>query len=199
LVAVLAEPLVVLLGQGNSAVAARLLQSGSAMIVFLAFDVFWLNILKQLKKTISLFVIVVSGLAVHIAALWFLLARAEEAENLILRVVAANLISFGFMFLFGFFFITRLIGYTGDLMNRNLRTFVVTLLCSAVAGLMAMLISMGVRTLIGSALTLLVCAGVGLVAYTILMMLLRGLTAAELDRLPGGQLLVRLGRLMRLM
>ncbi|MDR0219775.1 MAG: oligosaccharide flippase family protein [Lachnospiraceae bacterium] len=199
LVAVLAEPLVFLLGQGSSEVAARLLQSGSAMIVFLAFSLFWLSLLKQFKKTLWLLVMAVGGLAVHIVALWLLLSRAEAAEGLILRVVAANLISFGFMFLVGFFLVTRWVNYTGDLMNRNLRTLIVTLLCSAVAGLMAMLLAMGIRTLIGSALTVLVCSAVALTAYTILMMLLRGLTAAELDRLPGGQVLVRLGRLMRFM
>jgi hypothetical protein len=64
---------------------------------------------------------------------------------------------------------------------------------------MAKLLSLGIRTLIGSALTLLVCTGIGLAAYIILMMLFRGLTASELDRIPGGQVLVRLGRLMRFM
>jgi hypothetical protein len=188
-----------LLGQGSSEVGAGLLQSGSAMMVLAAFCLFWLNVLKQFKKAVSLLIMVVGGLAVHIAALWLLLSQAEAAEGLIYRVVAANLISFGFMFLVGFFLVARMIGYTGDLMKRNLRTLVITLLCSAVAGLMAMLLSMGVRLLIGSALTMLVCTAIGLAAYIILMMLLRGLTAAELDRFPGGQILVRLGRLMRLM
>jgi stage V sporulation protein B len=199
LVAVLAEPLVVLLGQGNSEVGAGLLQCGSALIVFFAFDLFWLSILKHFKKAVSLFIMVVGGLAVHIAALWLLLSQAELIEGLIWRVVAANLISFGFIFLVGFFLVARMIGYPSDVLNRNLRTLVVTLLCSAVAGLMAKLLSLGIRALIGSALTLLVCAGIGLAAYVILMMLFRGLTASELDRIPGGQVLVRLGRLMRFM
>jgi stage V sporulation protein B len=199
LVAVLAEPLVVLLGQGNSEAGAGLLQRGSALIVLLAFCLFWLSILKHFKKAVSLFIMVAGGLAVHIAALWLLLSQADLVEGLIWRVVAANLISFGFMFLVGFFLVARMIGYPGDLLNRNLRTLVITLLCSAVAGLMAMLLSLGIRALIGSALTVLVCVGIALTAYIILMMLLRGLTAAELDRLPGGQVLVRLGRLMRFM
>jgi stage V sporulation protein B len=138
---------------------------------------------------------VVGGLSVHILILWLLMSGAPEVDGLIIRVVVSNLISMAFVFVTGFMFIARMVKYQGEWLKKSLRTLVITLLCSAISGLMAMLLCQGIQNLVGPALTIMICLIVAVLAYLVLMTLLRGLTANELERIPGGYLLLRLGRL----
>jgi stage V sporulation protein B len=196
LTAVLAEPLVTLLGQGTKEISVRLLQWGSSLIFFLSFNIFWLNLLRQFKRTVSLMLMVGGGLLVHIAAIWLLLSGAKEADALIVRVILSNLLSAGFTFGCGFLFVAGILKYRGEWLYRNVRTLAVSLLCSAIVGLMVLFLSTGIKDLLAPAYIILICLLVAVPAYLVLMTMLRGLTAAEFDRIPGGQYLVRLGRLM---
>jgi stage V sporulation protein B len=195
LVAVLAEPLVALLGQGTAAISVRLLWWGSSLIFLLTFNMFWLNLLRQFKRIFSLAIMVGGGLLVHVSALWLLLSGAKEAEALIVRVILTNLLSAGFVFGSGFLLVARILRYRGEWLYRNVRTLVISLLCSVITGLMALLLMAGIKDMLAPAYTLLISILVSLTAYLVLMTMMRGLTAAEFDRLPGGQYLVRLGRL----
>ena len=198
LIAVLAEPITYLLNMGTPEKTMKLLQSGSVLIVFYAFSYLWLDLLKLFKRLTQMLMLAGGGLAVHILAIIVLMPLVSDAEQLINRIIIANVIGAGFMFGLGFFLVARMLKYQGEWVNRSLRTLAITVLCSAVVGLMALFLSKGIIGLVGPAVTILVCLVVAAVAYFILMMLLRGLTVSELDRLPGGQVLIRLGRMIRL-
>jgi stage V sporulation protein B len=195
LVAVLAEPLVALLGQGTAEISVKLFWWGSSLIFLSAFNLFWLNLLRQFKRLVSLAVMVGGGLLLHVLVLWLLLSGGKDADGLIVRVIVSNLISAGFIFVSGFVFIARILRYQSEL-YRNVRTLVISLLCSAVIGVMALLLSFAIKSLLAPVYTLLISLVVSVAAYLVLMIILRGLTAAEFDRLPGGQYLVRLGRVL---
>jgi stage V sporulation protein B len=183
---------------GTPATTMKLLQSGSVLIVFYAFSYLWLDLLKQFKRLVQMLVLAGGGLAVHILAIIVLMPLVSDAEQLMNRIIIANIAGAGFMFGLGFFLVARMLKYQGEWVNRSLRTLVITVLCSAVIGLMALFLSKGIMSLVGPAVTILVCVVIAVFAYFILMMLLRGLTVSELDRLPGGQVLIRLGRMIRL-
>ena len=197
LIAVLAEPLISILGQGSPEIATKLLQGGSVLIILNAFNLYWIDLLKQFKRTAQMLLLGGGGLAVHIVSLLLLMTLVSEPEQLISRIIIANIIGSGFMFALGFFFTARMFKYQGEWLNRNIRTLAITLLCGATMGLMAMLLSMAILDLVGPHVTILVCFLISVVAYFVLMMLLRGLSVNDLDRLPGGQILIRLGRLIR--
>lgn len=196
LTAVLAEPVIALIGQGSEA-SVKLLQSGSALIVLYAFSLLWLDLLKQLKRLIQMLIVIGGGLAVHIAVLLIFMPLVSDAERLISRVIAANLAGAGFMLCLGFYFVSRLLKFQGEYLNKLVRVLAITLLCSAITGLMAMLLNFAIHYLIGPAATLVICLLISITAYFILMMVLRGLSASELDKLPGGYILIKLGRLFR--
>ncbi|MCL2052513.1 MAG: oligosaccharide flippase family protein [Lachnospiraceae bacterium] len=197
MIAVLAFPIASLLDIANDEITVKLLQSGSVLIVLYAFSYFWFDLLKQFKRTFQMLVLAGSALAVHILAIIGIMQFINNAEQLILGVIAGNIVGALFSFVLGFILVMRMLKYQGEMVNKNLRTVVITLLCSAIIGLMALFLSRGIINLVGPAVTLLVCLTVSIIAFFVLMMLLRGLTFNELDRIPGGQYLIRLGRLFR--
>ena len=197
LTAVLAEPIASLLDVEAVDTATKLLQNGSILIVFYTFSYFWFDLLKQFKKTAQVLMLAGGGLAIHIFALLIIMPLIKHAEQLIIGIIVTNIIGVGFSFMLGFFLVKRMLNYQGEWMNRSARTLMITMLCSAIIGLMVLALSKGILNLVGPAVTILICLLISLVAYLILMILLRGLTISELDHLPGGQFMIRLGRLIR--
>jgi len=197
LTAVLASPIASLFDKGDHETTVRVLQFGSVLIVLLAFSYFWLDLLKQFKRTVQMLVLIGGGLTVHILSLIFIMPMITKAEQLITGIVVTNILGAGFSFIVGFFLVSRMLKYHGEWTNRNFRTLVVTLICSLVIGLMGLLLSKALVNLVGPALTIIICLIISIVAYFVLMTLLRGLTVSDLDRLPGGQILIRLGRMIR--
>ena len=197
LVAVLAEPIVSLFKMANNEIAVRMFQSGSVMIVFCAFNLFWIDLFKQFKRTTQMLLLAGGGLVVHIVAIIVIMPMINKTEHLITGIIVTNIIGFGFSFFLGFFLISRLLKYQSEWVTKNLRTFVITLLCSAIVGLMSLFLSMGIINLVGPGLTILICLVISVIAYLVLMTLLRGLSLNELDKIPGGFILIRLGRFIR--
>ncbi|MCL2719069.1 MAG: hypothetical protein FWE14_09860, partial [Lachnospiraceae bacterium] len=197
LTAVLAEPIASLLEIGDKEITMKLLQSGSVLLVLFAFSYFWFDLLKQFKRTVQMLLLAGGGFLVHIISLIVIMPLINDVEQLIMGIIAANIIGASFSFVLGFFLVARMLKYQGEWINKNIRTLAITILCSAIAGLMALFLSKGILNLVGPAVTILICLVISIIAYFILMMLFRGLTVGELDRLPGGQLLIKIGRLFR--
>ncbi|MDR2545910.1 MAG: hypothetical protein LBC96_00165 [Lachnospiraceae bacterium] len=198
LTAVLAEPLVMAIGQGDKEIAVPLLQAGSAMIFLSTFAIFWIDILRRFKKTLMLTFLVIGGFIVHIGTLLILMYTAGEqiqtAQQLITRVIVANLIGAAFVFVSGLILVARCLKLRGNWIFGSLRTVIVSILCSAIIGLLSVLLVWLFMDMLGSHVTIIICFAVMTILYPALMMVLRGLSVNELEHLPGGQYLIRLGR-----
>ena len=198
LTAVLAEPLAGLLGAEDMALSKGLMQSGSALVFLLLFSLFWMELLRHYKRIHAIGVLAAGGLCIQMGLLWLLLMSAKDGGQLIYMVVLANLAGAAFSFLAGFVFICRTMKMGRDWMHRCIRSLVISLLCGAIIGLMSVFLSGALLDLLGSVATIIICPIVMAPIYLILMSLLRGLSAAEADKLPGGQYLVRIGQKLRI-
>ena len=197
LTAVLAEALVGALGAEDAALSKGLLQMGSALVFLLAFSLFWMDLLKQFKRKHSIGLLTAGALCVQLGLLYLLLGKASSGGQMINLVVISNLAGALVTFVGGFVIIHRIMG-AGDWMKKCIRSLVVSLLCGAVIGLMSLLLSAVLLDKLGAAATLIICPIVMAPIYLLLMSVLRGLSAAEADNLPGGQYLVRIGRKLRI-
>jgi O-antigen/teichoic acid export membrane protein len=165
----------------SSNLANSSLMLGSLLIYFVGYMVMFSWLLSHMGKSVLTMLNTLVCLALHVA----LMILFVPVLNLgILGVLLAVIIAAAI------YDILNLLELSKILSNRQeyLKTFLMPLLSSAIAGVLVFLIGRLLAGLIGEILTLVICIVVFWVVYMIAMIFLRGVRAHELRKVFLGQL-----------
>ena len=186
--AVFSENLLNILFGGNNQQAALWMQLGSIMIIFYTFSIVFMEMLIRNRRLVHVVGICAVAFLAQ-AALSVVLVKSTGMGMLALAV--AGILFYVIITAGGFLFTGSKMQYT----QEWIRSFLMTLLAAAVSGVIAMLLNKAFAGLIGELISLIVCLVVGIIVYMVLLVVTRAFQAEELEKMPGGWILIRLAEL----
>lgn len=193
LAAVLAEPLLDLfLKEDVQTEAVSLLRIGSISIVFNSLAVVLAAVLLAMDMIGSLLLDITAGIVIHLAALYGMLHFLELG---VYALVYANMIGCFLLCLMFLFSIKRHLRLS---FSWN-RVFLAPCLAGAVMAAASAILKFVLPQNASGLLTVLVSGAVGIICYFISVILLKGATPRELRTFPGGDYLIAIARLIRLL
>lgn len=196
----MASPIMQLLFNDSSAVSAGILRGGAIAIIFYSMSTLSNGLLQGINRMKEPVKNAVIALVLHIAILLLLMFGFHMD---IYAVVYANACFGLIMCILNSFSLKKSVGFRQEVV----KTFLVPLASSAVMGIIVFLIYQGMNMLlvkvvsakISNGAATLVSIIIGIIAYFISLLLMKGLTEDELLRFPKGRLLVRFAARMHLM
>jgi stage V sporulation protein B len=193
--AVLAKPIFTLLFPGTIStldIAAQMMYLGAVAVVFYSLSTLSNGLLQGINR---LRVPVINALIALVAHVILLVVLMLFFRLNIYAVVIANAFFALIMCVLNAIALARYSGYHQEIA----KTFLIPAACSAVMGVAAFLVYKGMYALISSnLLALVVSMIVAVIVYGVLMLLFKGMTEADLMRMPGGAKLVSLAKKMHL-
>lgn len=190
--AVLAENILDLVFKGNNEISAPWLMAGSVCIVLFVFSQLFSNILVRYRRMKFVMAYAALALALHIASIIILL---QNTTFTIMAVVIGSIIFYTVTAIAGFVLVSRSFQYR----QEWFRTFALTIIAAAISGLIVMLLNRVFVPMLGTGITLAICLPVGISCYIILLIVIRGVTERELQYMTGGQMIIKIGKLLRFM
>lgn len=190
--AVLSENILDVLWKGNNTVTAQWLMQGSVLLVLQFFSMLFSGLLLRLRKMKYVIRYGSIAFAVHIVAVILLLKNTLLG---ITAVILGNILFYFITAVLGFLLVVRSLQYR----QEWVRSFAVTAITSAIAGLIVMLLNKAVAPATGKELSLLICLPIGILIYLILLIVARGVKEEELRDMWGGSVLIGLGKLLHFM
>ena len=190
--AVLAEPMVGMLFTGDQDTAAKLLRTGSSVIVVFAFSYFFMSLLQRIRK---IRIVILGGLAAFVVHLIFLLALINSTKLGIVAVALGLLVFWLVACIAGFIGVMQSVRFSVDW----IRTLGVTAIAAGASGLLGLFLSKLLIGLIGNAVTFILCFVLCIIVYLVVLIALKGVREDELEDIPGGNAIVVLAERMHLM
>jgi stage V sporulation protein B len=189
--AVLAKPIFSLLFPGTIStldIAAQMMYLGAVAVVFYSLSTLSNGLLQGINR---LRVPVINALIALVAHVILLVVLMLFFRLNIYAVVIANAFFALIMCVLNAIALARYSGYHQEIA----KTFLIPAACSAVMGIAAFLVYKAIYALISSnLLALVVSMIVAAILYGVLMLLFKGMTEADLRRMPGGAKLVSLAK-----
>jgi O-antigen/teichoic acid export membrane protein len=181
--------LVALFGK-SSELADKLMMMGSILIYLSAFAIVFSWLINHMGKSTVTMLNVGVGWGVHIVSLIiFMIVLKMGAYGLVLSAIVPLVV----------YDVMCLLEVSKALSNRQefIRSFVLPVVSSAVAGFIAFLLNRLLVNLIGDVLTLIVCAVIFWFTYMLAMIASRGIRAHELYRIPFGSLFLGIAAMIQ--
>lgn len=193
LLAVMGEPIVNLFfSEGDTLLAAQLLRIGSICIIFYGLAVMLGTMLLSMNMTGSFVIGTVLSIVIHLAALYGMLHFLEIG---IFGVIYANII-FSFLLCCSYFWgIRRQVRFRVSW----LRVFLAPCIAGAVMAAVCAVVSLLLFKNAPAVLKVVLGMVLGFLSYFVTVLVLKGAAARELKSYPGGEFLIGLARLLRLM
>lgn len=189
---VLAEPIINLLFSGDAAMAAGMLHVGTISVVFYSLSTLTNGILQGINRMKIPVRNAFISLIIHIGALYVML---EFMDLNIYAVVYANVLFSFLMCMLNNLSIRKYMKYR----QEWVKTFAIPAGASAIMGLIIFLLYQGIAPLIGNTASVGIAIAVGVVVYFVLLIVLRGVDERELQSIPGGHLIIKAAKLMKMM
>lgn len=186
--AVLAENILDILFDGTQQ-PVWWIQLGSLIIVFYVFASVFMEILIKSRKMKYVTGMGAIALILHGGIAALLLKTAKIG---ITGVVTSVIIFYVVVTVLGFLLICRSFQYS----QEWIRCFAVTIIASALSGVIAMLLNKVVAPLLGSIISTIICLLIAVVAYMVLLIVLRAFKDGELEEMAGGRILIMLAGLL---
>ncbi len=174
----------------SSELADKLMMLGSLLIYLSAFAILFSWLINHMGKSTITMLNVGIGWGVHIVSLIvFFIVLKMGVYGLILSTIVPLIV----------YDIMCLLEVSKALSNRQefIRSFVLPVVSSAVAGFIAFLLNRLLVNLIGDVLTLIVCAVIFWFTYMLAMIASRGIRAHELYRIPFGSLFIGIAAMIQ--
>ncbi|MGN0366244.1 MAG: polysaccharide biosynthesis C-terminal domain-containing protein [Suilimivivens sp.] len=187
--AVLSENMLDALFAGSQKYAVAWMQIGSVMIVPCVFASVFVEILLKSRRIKYVVGIGIIALLLHTGLLILLLKTTQLG---ITAVFLAGIAFYVVIMVCGFFLIRRSFQYTQEWM----KSFVVTILSSAIAGVIAMLLNKVFAPMLGTVISLIICLLVAILVYMVLLIVMRAFRDGEMEEMPGGRILSLLAGLI---
>lgn len=178
ILAVLAENMLNAIFGGDNHQAAVWTQAGSAVVVLIAFSSVFMEILLRSKRISYVVGIGVSAFVLHVGVMILLVNSGMGIMALIIGSAVFYLATAGG----GFWIVMKGLQYR----QEWIRTFAVTIVAAAIAGVIAMLLDKVFEPLLGSLTSMLICFTVAVLVYLFLLTVTRAFKDEELDEMAGG-------------
>ena len=191
LLAVFSENLLdVLFGGSNERTAAGL-QLGSIMVVLYLFSIIFMEFLLRSRKLAY-----VTGIGAGAFLLYtiLLIMMAKSPKLGINALVIAGIVFYAVVAIGGFLLVGRRIQYR----QEWLRGIILIILSGAVSGIIAMLLNRAIVSLTGELISFCICFVVAIAVYLVLLTVTRAITPDEMEKIPGGWLLIKLAELFQI-
>lgn len=190
ILAVLAENLLNAIFGGDNHQAAVWTQAGSVVVVLISFSAIFMEILLTSKRISYVVGIGASAFVLHIGVMILLVNSGMGIMALIIGSAVFYLVAAGG----GFWIVMRRLQYR----QEWIRTFAVTIVTAAIAGVIAMLLNKVFEPLLGSLISMLICFVAALLVYLLLLTVTRAFRDEELDEMAGGFLLRKAAELLHI-
>lgn len=188
--AVLAENILDLLFSGNQQQTVWILQIGSLVIVFHVFSSVFTEML--IKSRMMKFATGIGAIAlIFHAGIAILLLKTMKTS--ILAVIISVAAFYMMVTILDFILISRSFQYS----QEWIKSFAITIIASAIAGVAAMLLNKLLAPLTGMVISMVICIVAAVVLYLVLLVITRAFHKEELEEMPGGRILLMLSRLLR--
>ena len=186
--AVLAENVLDMLFTGNQQ-PVWWVQLGSLIIIFYVFASVFMEMLLKSRKMKYVTGMGAIALILHGSIAALLLKTAKIG---IAGVVTAVIVFYAVVAVLGFLLICRNFQYS----QEWIRCFAVTIIASAISGVIAMLLNKVVAPLLGSIISMIICLLIAVAVYMVLLIVLRAFKDGELEEMAGGRILIMLAGLL---
>ena len=190
--AVLGNPILDMLFSGDTKLAAQLLQVGTISVVFFALSTLTNGILQGINRMKIPVRNALIALACHLVSLYVMMQYMDLG---IYAVVYANIIFALVMCLLNAAALRKYMKYS----QEWFKTFLMPTVASAIMGVIIFLLYKAFVSLLGNVAATLISVVIGAVVYFILLIVLKGISEHELAEIPGGRLLVKVAKLIRIM
>lgn len=191
--AVMADTLIpALFKVGEMELAAKLLRSGSIAIVFQALSMALSGVLQGLERERNVLINSFISFCVHVITLYVLIGKVKMD---ITGVVVAVIVLFALLFILNLVSIQRRLALRIDWG----RMIGIPVISAGVSGVVIFLINRLLTEKISSGVMSWICFLVGTLIYIALILALHGISERELKEIPGGEIIIFLGKAFRLM
>lgn len=190
---VLARPIITLLFRGEIDMAVNLLHIGSVSVVFYTMSTLTNGVLQGINRMRIPVRNALIALAIHIAFLYGTL----QMDLGIQAVVYANILFAVIVCILNGLAIKKYIHYKQEIMQ----TFIIPLISSVVMGGVILLVysllqkafaELNVK--LASCIIVCVCLLIGVIIYFTMMILLKGVRESDLNRIPGGKIIIAIAK-----
>lgn len=189
---VLGRPIVQMMFSGETELAAKLLHVGAVSVVFYSLSTLTNGILQGINRMKIPVRNSLIALVLHLAALYIMMQYMDLG---IYAVVYANILFSLIMCLLNGAAIRKYMRYRQEIW----KTFCIPAVTSAVMGIIIFFLYKATESLLGNSVATLLAVIIGAVVYFILLILLKGISRRELADFPGGNLLVKIAKFLRIM
>lgn len=190
---VLASPVMQLLFNDSTSLAANMLRVGVISVVFYSLSTLSNGILQGINR---MRIPVTNAAIALVLQAGLLVALMHFADLNIFAVIWANTFFALLMCLLNGFAIYRAIGFRQEIK----KTFLIPAVSSAIMGVIVYVVYMVLQMLLHiNAISTIVSIAAGAAAYFVLMLLLKGMDEESLLAFPGGRKLISLGRRLHLL
>lgn len=187
--AVFAENILDVLFAGVQKQLVWWIQLGSLSIVFYVFATVFMEILVKSRRIKYVTGMGAVALTLHSGIAVLLLKTAKAG---ITGVVVAHIVFYAAVAVMGFWLICRFFQYR----QEWIRSFAITIIASAISGVIAMLLNKVFFPLLGSAVSMIICMTVAVIVYLVLLIVMRAFKDGELEEMAGGRILLMLAGLL---
>lgn len=187
--AVLSENVLDAVFTGNQKNVVSWVQLGSLMIVFGVFASVFMEILLKSRKLKYVVAITVGALLLHAGLLVWLLKATQLG---ILAVLIAGVAFFAVVMVLEFLVVRYSFQYSQELM----KSFAVTIIAAAIAGVIAMLLNKVFAPMLGAVISLIICLLTAIIAYMVLLIVMRAFRDGEVQEMAGGRMISFLSGLL---
>ena len=190
---VLADPIIQLLFPGSSPLAGHLLQAGTVSVIFYSISTLSNAVLQGIDRMRIPVQNAIIALAIHAGAI----AVAMFVFDLkIYGVIIGTIVFSLLMCVLNGLSVKKYSGFVPDIM----KTFVKPAIASVIMGLIVYAVYFaGYKLVHSNAVCTVLSIFVGILTYTVALLLIRGLTEDELRSFPKGTLIIRIAKKIRLL
>lgn len=189
--AVLARPIITVLFRGEIDLAVNLLQVGSISVIFYTMSTLTNGVLQGINKMRVPVVHAVIALVIHIVFLY----AALQMDMGIHSMVYANILFAFIVCVLNWLAIRKYLRYRQELV----RTFVIPAIASIIMGVVIVVINFALQKVIGDLAVVILGIALGVIAYFVAMVLLKGIDENDLKKMPGGRTVLTIAKKCKLM
>lgn len=188
---VLARPIISTLYRGEVDMAVNMLHIGSISVVFYTMSTLTNGVLQGINRMKIPVRNAIIALVIHIA---FLYAALELGVG-INALVYANILFAVIVCVLNWLSIGKYLRYR----QECVKTFVTPAIAAVVMGIVIGVVSMLLSKFAGNVITMLLSMVIGVIVYFAAMILLKGINAYDLKKMPGGNVVLSVAKRLRLM
>lgn len=189
--AVLARPIITVLFRGEIDLAVNLLQVGSVSVIFYTMSTLTNGVLQGINKMRVPVVHAVIALVIHIVFLYV----ALQMDMGIHAMVYANILFAVIVCILNWLAIRKYLKYRQELV----RTFVIPAIASVIMGVVIVVIDLALQKVAGNLAVVILGITLGVIAYFVAMVLLKGIDENDLKKMPGGRTVLTIAKKCKLM